>query len=349
MARLWMASLVVCSACTAPPDIVAVYAGATAAGEAAGGAAGASAADAGAGGGAGESGAAATSVPLTGALAGRDPSALFDAGALWIVVGGAAVTLRTSRDLVDVEDTGQILRELPAWVATEVPDAQTFWSPELAYFEGLYHLYYAVSTLGSSRSCIGHATAEVLDVASTWTDRGPVLCSKTTDNFNAIDPSVLLTSDGGIWLAFGSYLSGIKLAPLDTTGTQFLTEPVAIAARPDSGGALQASALAERDGYYYLFTAFGADVAHRLMMGRASSIGGPYVDQAGTPLLEGGGTPLLEANARFVGPGSNDVFLIGEQYYNIYHAYDEDNARRATLRLATLEWSADGWPVSGGP
>lgn len=342
--RYWSALLVACSACTAPPDIVAFRVSASG-GEAAGGAAGAGA-EAGNG---GDGSANPEIVPLVGALDGTDPSALFDADKLWIVSGSSGVTVRSTSDLINVADEGKVLQEHPAWVATEVPDAQGIWSPELVRFDGLYHLYYAVSTIASSRSCIGHATAEVLDVASTWTDRGPVICSKTNDDFNAIDPNVLLAADGRIWLAFGSYLSGIKVAELDPTGVRLTSEPVAVAARPNAGGALQASALAEHGGFYYLFVAFDAETSHRLMMGRATAIEGPYVDQAGVSMLDGGGTPLLEASARFRGPGSNDVFAIGTQYYNIYHVYDEENAGRRTLRLATLEWGPDDWPSAGGP
>lgn len=335
--------LLAASACTAPPDVVA-YQVSGLGGETSGGAAGATSE-----GGSGGEAAQPAIVPLVGAVSGTDPSALFDNDKLWIVSGSSAVVVRTTSDLISVEEEGQILQEYPAWVAAEVPDAQGVWSPELAYFDGLYHLYYAVSTLGSSRSCIGHATAEVLDVASTWLDRGPVICSKTGDDYNAIDPNVLLTEAGSVWLAFGSFLSGIKVAQLDPTGVRLVSEPVTVAARPEAGGALQAPALAEHGGFYYLFVAFGAETSHRLMMGRATAVEGPYVDQAGVALLEGGGTPLVEASERFRGPGSNDVFVAGAQHYNIYHAYDEENAGRRTLRLATLAWSTDAWPVSGGP
>ena len=327
------------------PDVVAIRDQASLGGEASGGAAGAGGAEG--GGGAGDE--PPELVPLVGFVDGHDPSALFDAGKLWIVSGSLGVSVRTTSDLVNVEDEGQILQEKPAWVATEVPDAVSIWSPELVYFEGLYHLYYAVSTLGSSRSCIGHATAQVLAVSSTWQDRGPVICSKADDEYNAIDPNVLVTTDGRAWLAFGSYLGGIRVAELNATGERLLSEPVTVAARPNSGGALQASALAEHGDYYYLFVSFGAEASHRLMMGRATAIEGPYLDKSGTPLLDGGGSPLVAADARFRGPGSNDIFEVDGKNYNIYHAYDADRNGASTLRLSELEWDEAGWPVSGGP
>jgi arabinan endo-1,5-alpha-L-arabinosidase len=58
---------------------------------------------------------------------------------------------------------------------------------------------------------------------------------------------------------------------------------------------------------------------------------------------------LFEPSPRFVGAGSNDVFRIGARSYNIFHAYDQEDAGRAKLRLATLTWDAEGWPISGGP
>ena len=333
--RCWIGLLLASVSCAAPPDVVAIGAAAS---TATGGAAGAG----------GEGGADAEVIPLEGAVEGHDPSALFDGDQLWIVSGGSGVLLRTSADLRTVGEATNVF-VLPAWAAEKVPDAQSIWSPELAYFGGSYHVYYAVSTLGATRSCIGHATTDALALDSTWVDRGSVVCSNTGDSFNAIDPNVLQTSDGGVWLAYGSYATGIKLVQLDADGTAPIADPVAIAARPDDGGALQAPALAEHGGYYYLFVSFGHDATHSLMVGRAEAIEGPYVDRSGRALLEGGGDPVFQTSARFVGAGSNDVFAIGEQSYNVFDAYDQADGNRMKLRLATMTWDSDGWPVSGGP
>lgn len=339
----WTALLVACAACAGPPDVVATEAGVSMGGNSAGGETDNEA------GTAGEGGSDAVLLPLAGAVDGHDPSALFDGGKLWIVSGGASVVVRTSSDLANVEAATQIFQERPSWIAEQVPESTGIWSPELAYFGGLYHLYYAVSTIGSAHSCIGHATSDLLDVASQWLDTGPVICTQADDDFNAIDPNVLQTSDGQVWLAFGSYLSGIKLAQLDATGAQTVSNLRSIAARPDDGGALQAAALAQHGAFHYLFVSFGADDSHRLMVGRASAIEGPYVDRTGRALLEGGGAPLFEPSARFLGAGSNDIFFIGERSYNIFHAYDAEDGGRAKLRLASIVWDAEGWPISGGP
>lgn len=341
----WIALLVLCAACTEPPDVVAAHASTSVGGAATSG----DEPRGGAGGAGGDDGSEAALLPLVGALDAHDPSALFDGGKLWIVSGGSAVLVRTATDLANIEEVARIFEERPSWVVDAVPDSDGIWSPELAYFGGLYHLYYAVSTIASNRSCIGHATTDLLDVASEWLDTGPVICTQASDDLNAIDPSILQTSDGLIWLAFGSYASGIKLVQLDASGAETASEPLSLADRPDDGGALQAPALAQHGGFYYLFVSFGAGTAHRLMVGRATAIEGPYVDRTGRALLEGGGTPLFEPSPRFIGAGSNDIFQVGPRSYNIFHAYDEEDERRAKLRLASLTWDAEGWPVSGGP
>jgi arabinan endo-1,5-alpha-L-arabinosidase len=117
---------------------------------------------------------------------------------------------------------------------------------------------------------------------------------------------------------------------------------------------VQAAAFAFRNGYFYLFVSFdacclGAASTHKLMVGRAPAVDGPYLDRTGRLLLEGGGTLVLEGDARWRGPGSNDILTNGDQSHNVYHAYDAENAGRPTLRIATLSWDEAGWPISGGP
>jgi beta-xylosidase len=67
-------------------------------------------------------------------------------------------------------------------------------------------------------SAIGLATTPTLDPADPayqWTDLGTVVQSREGGYFNTIDPSVLSDDNGALWLAFGSYWSGIKLVQLD--------------------------------------------------------------------------------------------------------------------------------------
>lgn len=295
-------------------------------------------------------------LPLSGDLVVHDPSVAEGDGEFWLFSTGDHLPRRFSSDLLEWQEAEGVFDALPEWVGDEVPDATSFWSPDVAVFGGMHHLYYAVSTFNSGRSCIGHATSDSLVNGGVWTDRGPVICSDTgevpDDDFNAIDPSVYV-EDENAWLTLGSYRSGIKLLRLDAEGNGADEELIAIAARPDAG-AIQASELTFHDGYYYLFVAFdacceGAESTHKLMVGRASSIEGPYRDRAEYPMLDGGGTLLLQGDARFRGPGSNDVLSTGHRSYNVYHAYDAENEGQPTLRISTLLWDATGWPITAGP
>ncbi|MDF3067796.1 MAG: putative Beta-xylosidase [Polyangiaceae bacterium] len=284
---------------------------------------------------------------LAGDIAVSDPSALHDGDDYWVISTGEQLPIRRSPDLRAFERVGGAFEQLPAWVAEEVPEASTFWSPDLAYFNGQYHLYYAVSTLGDNQSCIGHATAEALPSLGEWADRGPVICSTRADNWNAIDPNVLQDEQGTHWLVLGSFRSGIKLIGLDEEGMRAGADLIPLAKRQDIG--IQAPALAHRDGWYYLFASLGAGDEHALIVGRSASIRGPYLDREGLDLWEGGGSLLLEAGDRYRGPGSNDVLDVDGQHYNFFHSYDSEDANEARLRVSTLVWDREGFPISAGP
>jgi arabinan endo-1,5-alpha-L-arabinosidase len=235
-----------------------------------------------------------------------------------------------------------------------VPGATNLWAPDISFFGGMYHLYYAASTFGSNVSCIGHATRAALD-SGAWADQGTTICSNMTatrDNWNAIDPNVVIDDAGTAWLEFGSFWGGLKMIKLDATGAWADTMLYSVAARPNAGGALEGGWVFKNCGYYYLFMSWGAccngAFDYNIRVGRSTSVTGPYVDKAGVQLMSGGGTLLVQGNATWTAPGHNAVIAYGGKTYNIYHALNAAHAS-ATLRISELVWDADGWPVSGGP
>ncbi len=122
---------------------------------------------------------------------------------------GDGISTKSSADLLHWEVGPAIFVANPDWIASAVPDATILWAPHVVALGGGHHLYYAVSTFASSRSCIGHAIAERLGGdarAGTWIDRGSVLCSNVdtgADDWNAIDPHVLV-SGAEAWMVFGT-------------------------------------------------------------------------------------------------------------------------------------------------
>lgn len=223
------------------------------------------------------------------------------------------------------------------------------WAPDVSYFSGSYHLYYSVSTFGSKKSCIGHATRASL-ASGSWTDHGVIICSNvgTNDDFNAIDPNVIVDESGTPWLAFGSFWGGIKMVKLDASGARSGTEIHALAHH----GSIEGAFIVHECGYYYLFVSFGACCGdpydYNMRVGRSKSVTGPYIDKAGTDMMDDGGNLLVKGNATWTAPGHNAILITPNGAYNIYHALNSNHGN-ATLRIAELQLDAQGWPVSGGP
>jgi arabinan endo-1,5-alpha-L-arabinosidase len=164
----------------------------------------------------------------------------------------------------------------------------------------------------------------------------------------------VVDTDGKVWLALGSFWSGLKLIALDDSGARADDQLHSLAARPNNGGALEASYIVRRCGYYYLFTSWdacckGVNSTYNIRVGRATSVTGPYTDHDGTPMLQGGGTLVLQGAGRWHGPGHNAVIFTQGGAFNVYHSYDANNNGNSYLRISELVWDQDGWPVSGGP
>jgi arabinan endo-1,5-alpha-L-arabinosidase len=289
-----------------------------------------------------------------------DPRIIKEGNSYYLFSTGTGIPIHTSADLVHWSAAGRVFGAIPPWAQAQVPGATSIWAPDTSYYDGQYHLYYAVSTFGSKRSVIGLATSTTLDPSAPdygWVDQGEVLASspRRTD-YNAIDPAVAIDDRARVWLAFGSQWSGIKLARLDpATGKPQGRHPrlIALASRPRSKP-IEAAFVFERDGFYYLFVSFdvccmGAGSTYKIMVGRSRSITGPYVDRHGRPMTEGGGTLVLGSNTRFHGPGHNSVLAAGDSDDLVYHTYDAQNGGIPTLQIRPLSWTTDGWPVVGAP
>jgi arabinan endo-1,5-alpha-L-arabinosidase len=289
---------------------------------------------------------------LSGNLGTHDPSSIIESnGTYYLFQTGLGA--KTSTNLLSWQAAAKPFNA-PSWATTQVPGVSDLWAPDISYFGGQYHLYYSASTFGSNRSCIGQATRAALNSGS-WADQGQVICSNvgTKDNWNAIDPSVIIDTSNNPWLVFGSFWSGIKIIQLTEAGARMGTTVTAIANRPSNGGALEGPFMVRRCGYYYLFTSWdtcckGADSTYNIRVGRSTSVTGPFTDKAGTALTSGGGTLVAQGAGSWAGPGGQSVAVIGNKAYLVYHAYAKSNGA-ATLRIADLVWDSSGWPVAVGP
>ncbi len=291
----------------------------------------------------------------------HDP-AIAREGALYTVFStNNGIRMRQSPDLVHWTHVGRVFEELvPAWGRERTGARAGVWAPDIAYWNGRFHLYYSVSTFGSQRSAIGLATNATLDTTSpayAWVDRGAVIESAPgTSDFNAIDPNVVLDADGTPWLSFGSFWTGIKVTRLDpATGLRPApgAEIHAIAARPGSN-AIEAPFIVRRNDGYFLFASYdaccrGAESTYNIRVGRASAVTGPYRDHAGRDMLDGGGTLLLASCEHVRGPGHNAVVSDAAGDFLVHHFYDATDRGISHLQVRPIFWSDDEWPLVGEP
>jgi arabinan endo-1,5-alpha-L-arabinosidase len=275
----------------------------------------------------------------------------------WLFATGRGVALLRSKDLVTWEFGPPVFAEPPKWVQEIVPGHRGhFWAPDVILHGDRYLLYYSVSAFGKNTSAIALASNPTLDPADPayrWTDHGVVIRTGPKDDYNAIDPCVVGGPDGTLWMAFGSFWSGIKLVQLDPkTGLRLAPDsPVHALAHKEQ---IEAVALYRHGDYYYQFVNWGwccrgVKSTYNIRVGRSRDITGPYLDRDGTDLRKGGGSLLLETDGRFIGPGHAGILKDGDRYLLSYHFYDGRQNGRARLAVRPLEWGADGWPKLAGP
>jgi arabinan endo-1,5-alpha-L-arabinosidase len=302
----------------------------------------------------------------------HDPSIAMD-GDTWYLFGTAngpvrkgELPIRCSQDLRQWKLCGYVFDKIPDWLLKESPATKELWAPDISYFRGEYHLYYAFSVFGKNTSGIALMTNKTLNPKSPdfhWVDKGLVLQSRVEDDFNAIDPNLVVDEKGQPWLAFGSFWNGIKMRQIDAkTGLLSSSDKklYSLATRkrpanpppnppglPGDWQAVEAPFIVQHGEYFYLFVSFdlccrGTKSNYKTMIGRSRSVTGPYVDASGTPMLEGGGTPLLLGNSRWIGPGGESILQGNHGDIIVFHAYDATTGD-AYLQISTLSW-VNGWP-----
>jgi arabinan endo-1,5-alpha-L-arabinosidase len=290
----------------------------------------------------------------------HDPVLAKEGDTYYVFSTGARIVVICSQDRVNWEWCYRVFEQPPAWVQEAVPGVGDLWAPDISFYGGKWQVYYSGSTFGSRDSVIGLATSVTLDPNSpdyAWVDEGEVLRTRSSDDYNAIDPNFVVDADGQPWLAFGSFWSGIKLVKLDpaTRKPQAGAEIITIASRrgaPGNTEAIEAPFIFRRGEYYYLFASFdhccrGAESDYHVRVGRSADITGPYLDADGVAMTAGGGTQITGAYDRWRGPGHNGVFSADGVDWLVYHAYDANRGGVSKLRIEPIAWDADGWPSVG--
>jgi arabinan endo-1,5-alpha-L-arabinosidase len=289
----------------------------------------------------------------------HDPRIIKSGDSFYLFSTGNGIPIRRSSDLISWQRLGSVFTDPPAWANKEFPHTRYFWAPDISFFDGMYHLYFAVSRFGKNNSAIGLMTNTTLDPNDAnykWVDQGKVAETHVGDDWNAIDPSVTFDRDNNPWLVMGSFWTGIKLRRLDAhTGLTSADDSklYSLARRP-APDALEAGYMIRHGEFYYLFVSFdyccrGIRSTYKTMVGRSKEITGPFTDISGHPMLEGGGSLLLASRDNVIGPGHASVLHADDKDWLVHHFYDANNHARATLQIHPLTWNTDEWPVIGAP
>lgn len=253
------------------------------------------------------------------------------------------------------------------------------WAPDISHHNGQWYLYYSCSTFGKNGSAIGLATNKTLDPASPdykWEDKGAVIVShKHQDNWNAIDPNLILDEKGNPYLTFGSFWDGIQLVRLSKDDFKTpVGNPKTISRRigrkltlaeldkvenftiegndtiEAGDNAVEAPFIIRRGKYFYLFVSFdyccrGERSTYKTVYGRSKNVYGPYIDKEGRRMDKGGGTFLYGPNETNFGIGHCSVYEFDGQWYFLAHAYDKNANGAAKIFLRPIHFDDEGWIV----
>ncbi len=230
--------------------------------------------------------------------------------------------------------------------------AGSYWAPDVIQVHNKWFLFLSISGFGVNTSGIGVMTNTTLnpnDPAYKWQDGGLVVKSVTADDYNAIDPAAFLDDDGKLWMAFGSFWSGIKLIELNPeTGRRIAPDsPMYSLAHWDS---IEGCYIYKHDGKYYLFVSMGmccrgAGSTYHMRVGRSDKVTGPYLDKEGKDMLLGGGTLFMESHiGPLIGPGHAGIVKKDGKEYLSFHV--ESNTAGGTLGVRPISWDKEGWPVA---
>lgn len=253
--------------------------------------------------------------------------------------------IHRSKDLVNWEFVGT------AFTDTTRPDFEPeggIWAPDINKIGDKYVLYYSMSVWGGEWTCgIGCAVADRPE--GPFKDCGMMFRSNGIKVQNSIDP-FYIEDNGHKYLFWGSF-RGIYAIELSEDGLSLKSgsSPVQIA-----GTAYEGTYIHKRGGYYYMFASIGScceglKSTYTTVVGRSTSLFGPYLDKKGQSMMDNHHEILIHKNDSFVGTGHNSEIVsdnAGTDWL-FYHAVSVANPDGRVLMLDKIDW-IDGWPSVEG-
>ncbi len=247
--------------------------------------------------------------------------------------------LYESTDLINWTHIGAIFHETPEWAS------DSFWAPELFYYNGTFYAFYAAKRKGDRISCIGVATTK--DVHEGFTDHG-VLIEWGNE---AIDAFVFQDDDEKFYIFWKAY--GLNPdRPIEILGSELDLNKLSLVGEHFSltdyddgwkGHGDEGQCLFKKDGMYYMLYSNGGccdnQCDYRVLVARSESLKSGW-EQLPDPILEGGGQWLCTGHGTLVTTTDNRYFYM----YHSYHAVDFEYIGRQGM-LDELVWDKNtGWP-----
>jgi len=293
--------------------------------------------------------------------AGHDPDIIRFEDGYALMTTDNHLLMQTSEDALNWKKNDPAMPQFEKWLYTYAPNMIDIWAPDIHYIGGEYRVYYCGSEMGIRSSGMGFMSSKEIDPSKPgygWTDQGEVIHTVKSDSYNAIDAAVLKDLQGKVWMAFGSWGTGIHIIELDEKTGKVAdgAKMTNIANRGGSG--VEGASLIEHNGKYFLFTAWdnccktGANLdgnSYKTVVNRANSITGPYLDRSGKTALNGGGTILLQRYGRYYGPAGGEAFEDINRQRFVNHYYDASDTGRAKIQVRDIVYTEDNWPELGQP
>ncbi|RDW63584.1 arabinan endo-1,5-alpha-L-arabinosidase-3 [Coleophoma cylindrospora] len=233
------------------------------------------------------------------------------------------------------------------------------WAPDVHLVDGIYYMYYAVSTSGSQDSAIGLATSSTMEVGS-WTDKGSIgVTSSSSKAYNAIDPNLIQVGSVNL-LNFGSFWHDIYQVELNSAGTKTAgSSSYNIEYNSTGTSPCEGSYMFYNDPYYYLLWSSGIccgydtskpaqGYEYKIMMCRSKHSTTGFVDKNGDACTANGGSILLESHGTTYGPGGQGVYDDTTNGLTLYYHYADTAVGLADADYLfgwnVLTWSNE-WPA----
>jgi len=194
---------------------------------------------------------------------------------------------------------------------------------------------------------------------------------------NAIDPTIYYGTDGKMYMTYGSWSGGIFTLEINKeTGkcihpesgqtadgrmvdSYFGTKLIGGYHKSGEGPFIEYN---EDTGYYYLWVTYGgllSDGGYNMRVFRSKNPTGPFTDAAGktaihnansnldaTGLKVMGNYKFSTSNKAYMACGHNSVLKDDNgKWYLLYHARFDDVSEYHEVRVHSIQFSMDGWPV----